>query len=145
MTPPVLEGAQEQINMVKEIDIQREYEFHMSVKQALRRMRESAMKAIVKELTALDHKGTFIPVSTNQVPRNTKIIPSFMFLKEKYLPSGEFEKLKARLVAGGNLQERELYSDISSPTISTNSVFILAALAAKERRHIATCDIGNNF
>ena len=144
-TPPILEGARDQINMVKEIDIQREYGFHLSVKQALRRMREPAMKAIVKELTALDHKGTFIPVSTNQVPRNTKIIPSFMFLKEKYLPSGEFEKLKARLVAGGNLQERELYSDISSPTISTNSVFILAALAAKERRYIATCDIGNAY
>jgi hypothetical protein len=32
-----------------------------------------------------------------------------MFLKEKYLASGEFDKLKARLVAGGNQQDKDMY------------------------------------
>ena len=35
--------------MIKEIDIQRKHGFYLSVKQALRRMREPAMNAIVKE------------------------------------------------------------------------------------------------
>ena len=38
------------------------------------------------------------------------IIRSSLFLKEKYLPTGEFEKLKARLVALGNMQDLSLYS-----------------------------------
>ena len=50
------------------------------------------------------------------------IIRSQMFLKEKYLPTGAFEKLKARLVAGGNQQDKDLYDDISSPTVSTSVV-----------------------
>ena len=57
-------------------------------------------------------KGTLIPASTNQVPKYTMVIPSFAFLKKTYLPSGEFEKLKARLVAGRNPEERESYIQI---------------------------------
>jgi hypothetical protein len=45
-----------------------------------------------------------------------RIIRSRMFLKEKYLPTGQFEKLKARLVPGGNQQDKDLYEDLSSPT-----------------------------
>ena len=37
-----------------------------------------------------------------------------MFLKEKYLPTEGFEKLKARLVAGGNMQNKDLYEDLSA-------------------------------
>ena len=45
-------------------------------------------------------------------------IMSMMFMKEKYSPSGEFEKLKARLVAGGHMQDRSVYEveNITSPT-----------------------------
>ena len=31
-----------------------------------------------------------------------------MFLKEKFTADGVFEKLKARLVAGGHLQDRDI-------------------------------------
>jgi hypothetical protein len=53
-----------------------------------------------------------------------------MFFKEKYLPTGVFEKLKARFVAGGDGQDRSLYSELqlSSKTVSTTSVFLVAAL-----------------
>ena len=50
----------------------------------------------------------------------TRIIRSQMFLKEKFLPSGVFEKLKARLVAGGDQQDKNLFEDLSSPTVSDN-------------------------
>ena len=47
----------------------------------------------------------------------SRIIRSQMFLKEKFLPTGEFEKLKARLVAKGDQQDKNLYEDLSSPTV----------------------------
>ena len=52
-----------------------------------------------------------------------------------------FEKLKARLVAGGNQQDKDLYNDLSSPTVSTCAVMTTFAIAAHERRHIAVVDI----
>jgi len=65
-----------------------------------------------------------------------------IFIKEKFKPDGLFDKLKARLVAGGDQQDRTVYSDseTSSPTVSTCSLFMIAAIAAKENRHIATID-----
>jgi hypothetical protein len=68
-----------------------------------------------------------------------------MFLKEKYTPSGDFDKLKARLMAGGHMQDRSLYDDVSSPTVSTTSVFMIAAIASSEKRKVATVDIGGAY
>ena len=68
-----------------------------------------------------------------------------MFLRAKYLPDGSFDKLKARLVAGGDQQDKSLYDDLSSATVSTSSVFTLAAVAAHEHRHVAVVDIGGAF
>jgi hypothetical protein len=56
-----------------------------------------------------------------------------------------FERLKARLVAGGNEMDETLYEDRSSPTISTIHVMIMLSIAAKERRKIRILDIGNAF
>lgn len=71
------------------------------------------------------------------------VLRSMLIFNEKYLATGEFEKLKARLVAGGHLQDRSLYanSEIQSPTVSTESVMMVAAIAAQERRYVATVDI----
>ena len=68
-----------------------------------------------------------------------------MFLKDKYLASGEFERFKARLVAGGNQQDKGLYHDLSSPTVATSSVLSIAALAASEGRKVVAIDIGGAF
>jgi len=65
-----------------------------------------------------------------------------IFIKEKFKPDGLFDKLKARLVAGGDQQDRTVYSDneTSSPTVPTCSLFMIEAVAAKEHRYIATID-----
>ena len=70
-----------------------------------------------------------------------------VFIKEKYKPDGQFDKLKARLVAGGDQQDRTVYSDneTSSPTVSTCAVFMVAAIAAKERRQVATIDFAGAY
>ena len=68
-----------------------------------------------------------------------------MFLKDKYLASGAFERFKSRLVAGGDQQDKGLYDDLSSPTVATSSVLTIAAIAAKEGRKVIAIDIGGAF
>jgi hypothetical protein len=73
------------------------------------------------------------------------IIRSSMFLKDKYFASGAFEKFKARLVAGGDQQDRTMYEDLAAPTAATANVFAMAAMAAREKRVVATVDIGGAY
>ena len=51
--------------------------------------------------------------------------------------AGEFYKVEARLIAGGNQQDKDLYDDSSSPTVSTSAVMTLFDVAAYEKRHAA--------
>ena len=70
-----------------------------------------------------------------------KILRSKLFVKPKYLANGEFEKIKSRLVADGSQQDREEYDNrTSSPTVHTQSVFMVAGIGAQERRAVATID-----
>ena len=43
------------------------------------------------------------------------------------------------------MQDRSLYDDNSSPTVATWSTFMIAALAARERRTVVTADIGGAY
>lgn len=70
-----------------------------------------------------------------------RVIRSHMFLKDKYTSEGVFDKVKARLVAGGDQQDKSLYDNLSSPTVSLEAVLTTIAVAAVERRHMATVDI----
>ena len=38
-------------------------------------------------------------------------------------------------------QDKSLYEDISSPTVSLESIMMVIAIAAAEKRNFATCDI----
>ena len=67
-------------------------------------------------------------LSSEQISR---IITSSMFLKEKFTAEGSFEKLKSSLVAGGHLQDRDMYDNRSSLISSTSSLFILSAIASR--------------
>lgn len=57
--------------------------------------------------------------------------------------NGNFERLKARLVARGNEMDETLYKDTSSPTISTVHVMAIMAIAAKVKRKLHILDVGN--
>ena len=59
-----------------------------------------------------------------------------MFLKDKYLASGAFQKFKARLVAGGNQQDKGFYEDLSLPTVDTSSLLATTAVAAAGGRKV---------
>ncbi len=68
-----------------------------------------------------------------------------MFLKDKYMASRMFDKFKARLVAGGDQQDKELYDNLSSTTAFTASVHADASIAAHERRSVLEMDIDGAF
>jgi hypothetical protein len=79
---------------------------------------------IFKELQAVE------PVMKLDIPRDAEILRCFVFLVEKFLANGEFDKIKARLVANGAQQKREMYPNKSSPTASIHGMFTCFALVA---------------
>ena len=124
--------------------------FRISVKQALKQYGRKGLVSMVKEIRNVAiEKAAIIPVNPNKLSKSElkTVISSSLFLKEKFKPDGEFEKLKSRLVAGGHMQDKELYEkdDISSPTVGTSSVMTIVAIATKERRHVTTADIGGAY
>ena len=115
---------------------------NISVNEALRTRGDAAVSVIEKEFRQMIDKKVWEPVDVKGLPWEEKQrISLSMFLKEKFLASGEFEKLKARLVAGGDQQDRELYDDLSAPTVATSSVFTLLSIAAYETGKITVIDI----
>eukprot|EP00981_Chlorochromonas_danica_P012436 scaffold4919_cov258-Ochromonas_danica.AAC.1 len=68
------------------------------------------------------------------------VVRSHMFLKEK-----RNGILKSRLVVDGRMQNKDEAGDISSPTSSVDALFMVAAIAAKEKRHVMTMDIEGVF
>jgi hypothetical protein len=119
----------------------------LSVKKAISQFGDKAKEAVRKELKQMIDKRVWHPVmiKTLTLQQKKAIIRSSMFLKEKYDSMGKFEKLKARLVANGNMQDKALYPDMSSPTAATSSVFAIAAIAAHESRGVDTLDINGAY
>jgi hypothetical protein len=125
-----------------------DYVFNMSVRKGLERYGDMAIAAINAELSQLRKMGFGVPIHLSEMDPSTRsqIIRSHMFLKGKY-SDGVLMKVKARLVAGGNMQNRDLYSerDISSPSATLASILIIATLAAKERRAIVAVDVASAY
>lgn len=154
VTQPTIDPiAEEEVTNVPEPEIHRMslrpnppqtrwYAMHVSIKQALEKYKKPALKAILKELKQMRDKGVFEPVFGNTLTNTQlkKIIKSFMFLKEKFKADGSFDKIKARLVSLGNMQW-EFFMNPSSPTASLQAVLMIAAIAAKEERYVATMDV----
>ena len=126
---------------------ERRYGFHITVNKALNKLGRTALFSMLEEMIQFHAKNVGTPIRKRDLSfkQLKSVIRSSMFLKEKYLSTGEFEKLKARIVAGGHMQDRALYDDVTSPTVSTPAVFIAIAIAAKEKRKVATVDIGGAY
>jgi hypothetical protein len=81
-----------------------------------------------------------------EIKAGTKILKSHMFVVEKYLANGNFNKMKARLVADGRDQDATMYPDKSSPTVAIHSVFTALGLASgKPWRIVVKIDIKGAF
>ncbi len=79
---------------------------------------------IFKELKAVK------PVMKPDIPKDAEILRCFVFLVEKFLANGEFDKIKARLVANGAQQKKDMYPNKSSPTASIHAIFTCFAIVA---------------
>jgi len=94
----------------------------LSVKAALREWGDEARVAGEKETSQLHWRETFIPKQMSELTNNqqSKVLQSHMFVVRKR--TGE---TKARVVAGGNLQQGHVTKEeSSSPTVSTESVLL---------------------
>jgi len=116
--------------------------YHVSLKSALSTMKDRALGSIIEECNQMHKKNVFRPVKPDSTMKRP--IRSFLFLKEKFTADGLWDKLKSRLVAGGNFQdlsEYNIFEDVTSPTASVSSLFMVAAIAAKEHRIVRVIDI----
>ena len=107
-----------------------------------------AISAINEELNnMLKIHDSLQPILYRDIPEEHKknIMILIMFLKEKYSPSGEYIKMKARLVVGGNTQNPETYSSIASPTVNPITLMTIVNLAVIDDRKIATFDVPAAF
>ena len=95
------------------------FKFHMTINQSINKLGRAADTAISKGITQMLNTRAWHCVRLKDLNI------------EKYRGDGTFEKVKARLVAGGHLQDRTLYEGkTESRTVTTCSVFITATIAA---------------
>jgi hypothetical protein len=133
----------------KSIAAKKSYGLHLKLKQAREKYSTAADEAVKKEAQQMLQKKVWELVGSKHLSREQKksIIRSSLFLKEKFTSKGFFDKLKARLVAGGHMQDRSIYAvdETTSPTASLQSVYLVAGIAAAEGRKVASMDVGGAY
>jgi Reverse transcriptase (RNA-dependent DNA polymerase) len=125
----------------------RTFVLNMTISESIDKFGDTAVDSINKEIKQMLEKNVWDGVMLDSLTTQQKksIITSSMFGKAKYAADGTFDKFKSRIVAGGHQQDRDIYDNGSSPTVSTTSVFIVAAIAAMENRAVATIDFPGAF
>lgn len=117
---------------------------NMSVKAAVKARGKEAWDAAMLELKSmLKTQKAMHPVHRKGLSATQlkKVIRSSMFLKEKFNAMGAFEKLKARWVADGSQQDREVYPNTAAPTLALSSLMMLLQIAASRNQHAAVIDV----
>jgi len=115
----------------------------MNVKKGLKVFGESGAEAVVKELKQLDRLNTIEPRHSSDMTRQQRqqALRYLMYLKQK-----RCGRIKARGCADGRKQRLYKTKDeTSSPTVSTEALFLTSAINAHERRKVVTIDIPGAF
>ena len=118
----------------------------LSVKKGLAEYGEEARKALIEEIENMLVRKVWTGVLRDSLSKRERkaIIRSHAFLKEKFSPSNVFIRLKARLVAMGNQQDRSLLyteEETKSPTVAQCNSYVVLAIAANERRFVLSFDV----
>jgi hypothetical protein len=117
------------------------------LKRAMRERPKETLVAAVDEIGKFLEKKAFKGVMLEEIKvgPETQILSSMMFITDKYLPNGTYEKTKARLVAGGHQQLRDPADNIYSPTMPSFALFTIAAIAGKQNRIVEAWDVGSAY
>jgi hypothetical protein len=115
----------------------------MSLKKGLKYFGKSGADAVVAEMRQLDYRNVIKPVNGKELTREQKrrALNYLMYLKQK-----RCGRIKARGCADGRKQR--LYKtkeETSSPTVTTEAVFLTSVIEAQERRRVMTIDIPGAF
>ena len=106
--------------------------------RALKERPQAARLSMIKELTQAVKFKTFHGIHFKDLSyeERKKILNSTTAYKEKFLPSGEFDKKsKSRLLAGSHMQVDEYSGESSAPTARLDTIkLIIAARAAYYNR-----------
>jgi hypothetical protein len=100
---------------------------------------EEWMKAIAREQASLRQHDVYEFV--DKTPGSEKVIDSKWVMVIKQHPDGTIEKYKVRLVARGDMQTAEEYSEISSPVVDAEVVRLTLSQAAQNDLEIAILDV----
>jgi hypothetical protein len=109
----------------------------------IKKFQEQGEAGVTKELTQMHDMDVFRPIMKGDLTMDErkKALASLMFLKEK-----RDQSVKVRMCVDGRGQQGDWSKqDTTSPTVSTESVFITAVIDAHEGRDVACFDIPGAF
>jgi hypothetical protein len=115
--------------------------FHTSISEALKEDESLVKESVIKEwnqvLNAEDGKKPVLKCMSRNFNTNGKVvIPSMMFMKKKMNKvTKKLERWKARLAAGGHMQNPELYpkKDITVPTLDHSALLTFLSSMMKRK------------
>jgi hypothetical protein len=125
--------------------------YRISLKSGLTRGTDERKKlskdAVEAELKQLHEVKAFKPVYYKDIPADhrRRIIPCHLFLKEKYKADGTVDRMKGRLVAGGDQVDVTQLGDTRSPTVNQATVMMMINLVAANDLKMVTADITGAF
>jgi Reverse transcriptase (RNA-dependent DNA polymerase) len=114
-----------------------------SMKAGLKLFGEHGAEAVLKELKQLHDRNVMEPKKASEMSREDRYqaLSYLMFLKEK-----RDGVIKGRGCADGRKQRAYIpKEEASSPTISTEAVFLTSVIDAREQRDVATVDVPGAF
>ena len=114
-----------------------------NLKPGLRKFGTRGEKAALKEMTQLHIMDTWTPMDAGKLSREQRMraLSSLLFLKEKRMGD-----IKGRACINGAPQRAYIpKEDAASPTVSTESTFVTATIAAKERRKVRCYNVPSAF
>jgi len=101
----------------------------------------AAMEEEIKTLFGVKRLGRPIHLADIPLSQRKFILRSLDGYKEKFTPTGEFVKSKARVFADGSKQLPEFTAESSSPVARIESVFALAGIAAFRKWEVVRFDV----
>ena len=107
---------------------------NMTIRQGILESKKKAEHAVIKEITQMEQRDVWdyvLPEKHKEVTGQR--IPSSIFLKNKFHADGSFDKMKARLVAGGHKEVVDDLADneFASPTANIHVLFICLEIICK--------------